>query len=311
MPGISRDVRRLRRAIDREQFRLVYQPKADMRTGRIEGVEALARWDAPRRGTVPPTEFVPRAERSQATIEALTRWTLDAAICQAREWLLDGHDLTVAVNLSPRSVLDSSLTDMIEELLAKWSLPPDRLQLELTETAVFAMGEPERVAGLLGRLSEMGLVLALDDFGTGYSSLSRLRDLPIHKVKIDRSFVCHMNERPQDGLIVRSVIALAKSLHLRVVAEGVESEPVWRRLSDLGCDVAQGNYLSPPLPPGEFIEWLRQWEELYEEAHRMAAELIERRRGPSDRRAGPGDRRADSPSNGRFARADGESAGRR
>jgi EAL domain-containing protein (putative c-di-GMP-specific phosphodiesterase class I) len=146
----------------------------------------------------------------------------------------------------------------------------------------------------------MGVVIALDDFGTGYSSLSRLRDLPIHKVKIDRSFVSRMNERPQDALIVRSVIALAQSLRLRVVGEGVETEPVWRRLSALGCDVAQGNYLSPPLPPDELTAWVRQWEELYAEAHRMADDLLERREGPGDRRFGPYDRRSREGDDVRF-----------
>jgi predicted signal transduction protein with EAL and GGDEF domain len=144
-------------------------------------------------------------------------------------------------------------------------------------------------------------VIALDDFGTGYSSLSRLRDLPIHKVKIDQSFVSRMDNRPHDALIVRGVIALAKSLRLRVVAEGVESEPVWRRLSDLGCDVAQGHYLSKPLPPDELVAWVRQWDELYAEAHRMADELLERRAGPSDRRYGPDDRRSTEDGDVRFA----------
>jgi EAL domain-containing protein (putative c-di-GMP-specific phosphodiesterase class I) len=311
LAGISSDVRRLRKAIDRGQLRLVYQPKADLRTGRIVGVEALARWQNPRRGEVSPSEFVPIAERSSAAIQALTEWTLTEAFRQARTWQLDDHELTVAVNLSPRSLLDSSLTDLIAGLLEQCDVAPELIQLELTETAVFAMTDPDHVTGLLQRLSEMGLVLALDDFGTGYSSLSRLRDLPIHKVKIDKSFVLHMHERPQDALIVRSVIALAKSLHLRVVAEGVESEPVWRRLSDLGCDVAQGNYLSRPLPPDELIAWVRQWEELYQEAHRMADELLERRLGPSDRRAGPSDRREDEPvSSRRFVRAEDERAER-
>jgi predicted signal transduction protein with EAL and GGDEF domain len=146
----------------------------------------------------------------------------------------------------------------------------------------------------------MGIVIALDDFGTGYSSLSRLRDLPIHKVKIDQSFVSQMDRRPQDALIVRSVIALAQSLHLRVVAEGVETEPVWRRLSDLGCDMAQGHYLSRPLRPDDLIEWVRQWEELYAEAHRMADELLERRSGMTNRRNGPDDRRRGDNGHFRF-----------
>jgi EAL domain-containing protein (putative c-di-GMP-specific phosphodiesterase class I) len=294
-------VRRLRKALGRDQFRLVYQPKADLRTGSIVGVEALARWDARRRGTVAPGEFVPQAERSGPTIQALTEWTLETAVAQARAWQRQGHDLTVAVNLSPKSVLDATLPDQVSSLLHRFMLAPTRMQIELTETAVFGLNDPARVTDVLDRLAEMGIVIALDDFGTGYSSLSRLRDLPIHKVKIDRSFVSHMNERPQDSLIVRSVIALAKSLQLRVVAEGVESEPVWRRLSDLGCDVAQGNYLSPPLPPDELVAWVRQWEELYAEAHRMADELLERREGPDDRRYGPSDRRSNGKDSIRFA----------
>ena len=234
---------------------------------------------------------------------ALTDWTLVAAFEQARAWNREGHDLTVAVNLSPKSALDAALPDRIAVLLERLDMSPSRIQLELTETAVFNIAEPGRVTEALGQLADMGIVIALDDFGTGYSSLSRLRDLPIHQVKIDQSFVSHMNERPQDALIVRSVIALAKSLHLRVVAEGVENETVWRRLSDLGCDLAQGHYLSRPLPAGDLVAWVRQWEELYAEAHRMADELLERRLGPSDRRSGPDDRRHDSNGYIRFAPA--------
>jgi EAL domain-containing protein (putative c-di-GMP-specific phosphodiesterase class I) len=199
-------------------------------------------------------------------------------------------------------VLDSTLPETIRTILERYDVSPSLLQLELTETAVFGMTDPERVAEILGQLSDVGLIVALDDFGTGYSSLARLRDLPLHKVKIDKSFVLRMDRRPQDALIVRSVIALAKSLHLTVVAEGVESEPVWRRLSDLGCDLAQGNYLTPPLGPDALITWLRQWRELYEEAHRMADELLERRNGPSDRRSGPDDRRDAFEGSGRFVR---------
>jgi EAL domain-containing protein (putative c-di-GMP-specific phosphodiesterase class I) len=293
-------VRRLRNAIDRRQFRLVYQPKADMRTGSIVGVEALARWEHPR-GTITPSEFVPIAERREAEIKALTDWTLVAAFDQARRWQDDGHELTMAVNLSPRSALDPGLPDRIGMLFDRFEVSPAHIQLELTETAVFSSREPGRVSEALDQLAEMGIVIALDDFGTGYSSLSRLRDLPIHKVKIDQSFVSHMDTRPQDALIVRSVIALAKGLHLTVVAEGVETEPVWRRLSDLGCDMAQGHYLTSPLPPDDLIGWVRQWEELYAEAHRMADELLERRLGASDRRSGQHDRRHDGDGEFRFA----------
>src|SRR4051794_17206987 len=302
MAGISFNVRRLRRAIERDQFRLVYQPKADLRTGSIVGVEALVRWDMPRRGIVPPDEFVPRAERRDSAIQALTDWTLATAFAQARAWQREGLDLTVAVNLSPKSILDTTLPDQVESLVDKLGLTPALVQLELTETAVFGLADPRRVADVLGRLAEMGVVLALDDFGTGYSSLARLRDLPIHTVKIDRSFVSHMSERPQDALIVRSVIALATSLRLRVVAEGVETAGVWRRLADLGCDIAQGNYLSRPLPPDELIAWVRQWEELYAGAHRVTNELLERRLGPRERRTGPGERRTAANSGYRVAR---------
>jgi EAL domain-containing protein (putative c-di-GMP-specific phosphodiesterase class I) len=292
MARIPLDVRRLRRAIARDQFRLVYQPKADLRTGAIVGVEALARWDTRRRGTVSPGEFVPRAERRDSTIQALTEWTLVTACAQARAWQRDGHDLSIAVNLSPKSILDTTLPDRVDSLLEALGLVPSLVQLELTETAVFGLADPKRVADVLGRLAEMGVILALDDFGTGYSSLARLRDLPIHTVKIDRSFVSHMSERPQDALIVRSVIALAKSLRLRVVAEGVETASVWRRLADVGCDIAQGNYLTRPLPPDELIAWVRQWEEGGARAHRMTDEPLERRLGPRDRRTGLRARRA-------------------
>jgi EAL domain-containing protein (putative c-di-GMP-specific phosphodiesterase class I) len=300
MPGISTGVRRLRKAIDRRQFRLVYQPKAEMKTGSIVGVEALARWDHPRGATITPSEFVPIAERRESAIQALTDWTLAQAFEQTRLWQDEGHDLTVAVNLSPRTALDPALPEKLGVLFERFEVTPARIQLELTETAVFASAAPGRVTQALSELAEMGIVIALDDFGTGYSSLSRLRDLPIHKVKIDQSFVSQMDRRPQDALIVRSVIALAKSLHLCVVAEGVETEPVWRRLSDLGCDMAQGHYLSRPLPPEALVAWVRQWDELYAEAHRAADELLERRLGPSDRRGGPGDRRRITTGHARF-----------
>jgi diguanylate cyclase len=293
-------VLRLRTAIERDQLSLEYQPKADMRTGRIVGAEALARWDAPRRGRIMPAEFIPAAERVPGSIKVLTEWSLRCAVRQAAEWREAGNDLTIAVNLSPRMLADEDLCDTIDALFDEWDVPPDRIQLELTETALIDVSDPERVHETMQKLSRLGVLIALDDFGTGYSSLTQLRDLPIDKVKIDKSFVSDMDESPNDALIVRGVIALAKSLGLRVVAEGVETEAVWRILSNLGCDVAQGNYLSRPLPPDDLIAWVRQWEELYEEAHRMAEDLLERRYGPDDRRAGIDDRR-DGGQNGRFS----------
>jgi EAL domain-containing protein (putative c-di-GMP-specific phosphodiesterase class I) len=293
-------VRRLRTAIERGELVLHYQPKADMRSGAIVGVEALARWQTPRRGLLGPASFMESAERSGATIGALTDWTLDEAARQAAEWRDAGHELTVAVNISPRSLTDESLPERVAGVLDRCDLSPALMQLELTETAVFALNDPDAVTEMLGALADMGIQIALDDFGTGYSSLARLRDLPIQKVKIDKSFVMKMDELPQDALIVRSVIALAKNLGLVVVAEGVEREPVWHRLADLGCDLAQGNYLTPPVPAEELIAWVRQWEELYAEAHRMATELLERREGPTDRRSGLPDRREDKAVERRF-----------
>src|SRR6476646_4101043 len=158
-PGISGDVRRLRKAIERNQLRLEYQPEADMRTGGICGVEALVRWQSPRRGLVPPDEFIPPAERSGATLKALTDWTLEESFRQARVWQLAGHDLTVAVNLSPGSFRDDSLVETIGLLLSKWDAAPSSIQLELTETAVFAIADPERVGSILRELAGMGLLL--------------------------------------------------------------------------------------------------------------------------------------------------------
>jgi len=295
----------LRRAIRRDELRLEYQPKADMRSGRISGLEALVRWRHRRHGVLQPQAFVPTAERTQGLLKLLTEWVLNAALRQVRSWRLEGLDVSVAVNLSPRSIHDTSLVDTVAELLSKWDVPPSHLELEITETAVFAGPDPERVSTTLRKLGEMGVHVALDDFGTGFSSLSHLRELPIGVIKIDRSFVSRMDEAASDAQIVRSVIALAKTLGLRVVAEGVEREPLWHRLAELGCDVAQGNYLSAPLPAAEVRLWVRQWEELYGEAHRMAAELIERRDGPTDRRSGTPDRRIQVPTGPRFVRATG------
>ena len=292
----------LRKAIRRDELRLEYQPKADMRTGRIVGVEALVRWQHRRHGLLQPQAFVPNAERTPGLLKPLTEWVLNSALRQARSWHLEGLDIGVAVNLSPRSIHDTSLVETVGGVLSKWEVPPSHLELEITETAVFGGSDPDRVDATLRELGEMGVSVALDDFGTGFSSLSHLRLLPIGVIKIDRSFVATMDEDLNDAQIVRSVIALAKSLRLRVVAEGVEREPLWHRLAELGCDVAQGNYLSVPLPANDVMRWVRQWEELYGEAHRMAAELIERRDGPSDRRSGLDDRRMQVPAGPRFVR---------
>ncbi|HET6550549.1 MAG TPA: EAL domain-containing protein [Solirubrobacter sp.] len=245
----------LRSAIGEGQMRLYYQPKADLRTGRIIGAEALARWDHPEFGIVGPSEFVPIAEQT-GLITPLTSFVLDAAIGQARAWMDAGLELSIAVNLSARSFLDTHLAAEIPRLLARHDVPAGLLELEITESML--MTDPARAEATLDRLSQIGLTLSIDDFGTGYSSLANLKRLPVDVIKIDKSFVMEMALDASDAAIVRSTIELAHNLGLRVVAEGVESEDAWRHLEALGCDFAQGYYLSRPLPADSATRLIRE-----------------------------------------------------
>ena len=235
----------LRDAIERGALVLAYQPKAELSTGRIVGVEALARWEHPELGTVDPVEFVPIAEQTGLII-ALTTSVLGTALERVAAWRALGHDLTIAVNLSARSFLDARLADEIPQLLAAHDVPPACLELEITESML--MHDPERARETLERLAAIGVGLSVDDFGTGYSSLAHLKRLPVDTIKIDKSFVLDMDEDEADEAIVRSTIELAHNLGLRVVAEGVESAATWLRLAALGCDLAQGFHLARPLP---------------------------------------------------------------
>jgi diguanylate cyclase (GGDEF)-like protein len=243
----------LRRAIDRGELVLHYQPKADLRTGEIHGVEALVRWLHPERGMIPPDEFIPPAQKT-GVIGPLTMFVLDEALRQCRTWSLQGLELCVAVNLSTRNLLDLHLPEAVGELLARWEIPARLLELEITESTILA--DPVRAMQILSRLDEMGIRLAIDDFGTGYSSLAYLKRLPVDELKIDKSFILGMDESENDEVIVRSTIDLGRNLGLRVVAEGVESAKAWSRLSQLGCNTAQGYYLSRPVPADELTQWL-------------------------------------------------------
>jgi diguanylate cyclase (GGDEF)-like protein len=245
----------MRNAINEGQIQLYYQPKADLRTGRIMGVEALARWDHPEFGIVGPSEFVPIAEQT-GLITPLTSWVLDSAISQVRSWKDAGLELSVAVNLSARSFLDTQLAVELPRLLAKYEVEAELLELEITESML--MTDPTRAEATLTRLSRIGLTLSVDDFGTGYSSLANLKRLPVDVIKIDKSFVMEMAVDASDAAIVRSTIDLAHNLGLRVVAEGVESEDAWRHLEALGCDFAQGYYLSRPLPADAATRMIRE-----------------------------------------------------
>ncbi len=235
----------LRSAIADGEIVLFFQPKAELRTGRIVGVEALARWRHPRLGLIGPSEFVPIAEQT-GLIGPLTSHVLAEALEQVRRWTDQGEQLTVAVNLSARSFLDAQLAVEIPRLLERTGVPAQMLELEITESML--MLDPTRAKATLERLSAIGLSLSVDDFGTGYSSLANLKRLPVDGIKIDKSFVIDMPHDPSDAAIVRSTIDLAHNLGLRVVAEGVESHEAWRRLEDLGCDLAQGFHVSRPVP---------------------------------------------------------------
>ena len=243
----------LRAAITAGELVLHYQPKVDVGSDAVLGVEALVRWEHPTRGLLPPGEFVPLAERTGA-IGDLTSWVLDTALAQLRVWRDAGMELTMAVNLAAPNIVDESLPDLVGELLERHGVPGALLECEISEHTV--MADPHRAISVLERLRGLGVRLSLDDFGTGHSSLAYLKRLPLDEVKIDRSFVIGMAENSNDAAIVRSTIDLARNLGLEVVAEGVESEAILRDLGALSCDVAQGFFLSRPLPAEQLGAWL-------------------------------------------------------
>jgi diguanylate cyclase (GGDEF)-like protein len=243
----------LRRAIEHGGLTLHYQPKVDLASGEVRGVEALVRWDHPELGAISPAEFVPLAEGT-ALIHGLTTFVLETALHQQRAWHESGYDLTMAINLSARSLLDVGFPQHISALLATHGVEPSRLVLEITESTL--MTDPARAQRILHELDALGVRISIDDFGTGYSSLARLKDLPVHELKIDRAFVTRMQSIHSDAVIVRSTIDLARNLGLAVVAEGVEDGSVLNELSELGCDTAQGYYLSHPAPAHEILAWL-------------------------------------------------------
>lgn len=247
----------LRRALNSDEITLHFQPKLDLRTGRVCGVEALARWHHPTRGLVPPDEFIPLAEGS-GLIEPLTRHVLDAALSQCAAWRQAGTPLNVAINVSADSLHTSTLVDTILEALERWSVPPSLLTLEVTETAF--MRNPATASEVVRRLHGMGIRIAIDDFGTGYSSLAYLSRLPVDEIKIDRAFVAGMRDSTGDGTIVRAVVRLGHEMGIDVVAEGVETAQMLHDLRQIECDIAQGYLLTRPLPAPAFAVWMEAWE---------------------------------------------------
>jgi diguanylate cyclase (GGDEF)-like protein len=235
----------LRRALQTGELVVHYQLQANAAGGEPVGAEALVRWEHPERGLLPPSDFVPLAEQT-GLIRPLTLYVLDRALRQSRAWHDAGLELRVSVNIGARDLLDTRLPEEVHELLDRWDVPPDRLELEITENTILT--DPVRARAVLTRLAELGVRLAIDDFGSGNSSLGYLKRLPVDVLKIDKAFVVNMATDPDDAVIVRSTIELGHNLGLEVVAEGVESEDAWRRLAELECDTVQGFFLGQPGP---------------------------------------------------------------
>ena len=246
----------LRRAIEHEELSLAFQPKIDVHTGEVAGVEALVRWQHPERGAVPPTHFIPFAEQT-GFIKSITRWVIEAAVEQCGRWIALGMPLKLAVNISAQDLLDPRMPDAILAVLERHRVPTRLFGLEVTESGV--MQDPATAIGVLKRLRALGIDIAIDDFGTGYSSLAYVKQLEVTELKIDRSFVRNIVQDPKDRAIVLSTIELAHNLELTVVAEGVEDEASVDVLRKLGCDLIQGFVYSKPLAEREFGDWFAAW----------------------------------------------------
>jgi diguanylate cyclase (GGDEF)-like protein len=246
----------LRQAIADDGLLIHYQPKVSFSLGRMVGVEALVRWPHPVHGLIPPDDFIPLAERT-GLIGPLTRWVLERAVHQCRDWEQVGLHINVAVNLSTHTLYDPQLLSTVTDLLQKYEVAPSQLTLEITESML--MEEPERAHVVLADLRALGLSISIDDFGTGYSSLVYLKRLTIDEVKIDKAFVFGLgvDADPADAAIVRAVVAMARPLQCEVVAEGVETVETLTFLQGLGCDLAQGYYFSRPLPATALEQWAR------------------------------------------------------
>ena len=240
----------LRTAIEQRDLTLLYQPKVELKGGRVVGAEALLRWHHTDYGPVPPDEFIPIAE-STALIQPLGQFVLETALDQARRWQDASISLGLAVNLSVRNLLEPTLVERVAGLIARAGVPADTLTLEITESGV--MTDPGATIAVLCGLRRVGVRLSIDDFGTGYSSLAYLKRLPVDEVKLDKSFVLNMTGDANDAAIVRSTIELAHNLGLQLVAEGVEDQETLELLADLGCDLAQGYHLARPMPADDLV----------------------------------------------------------
>ncbi len=244
----------LRKAVDRDELTLVYQPKVSLRDAPGRHVEALVRWRHPTRGMVAPIEFIPFAEQT-GYIRSITMWVLARAIAQCSAWRAEGLPMHVSINISARDVMDPQLPDRVVALLETHGCAARWISFEITESAL--LDDPGQAVENLNRLHALGCQIAIDDYGTGYSSLAYLRKLPLHELKIDKTFVMGMSGDANDDVIVRSTIELAHNMRLVVVAEGVEDAPTLERLRALGCDMAQGYHLSRPVSAEQAAQWAR------------------------------------------------------
>ena len=243
----------LRHAINHGELHLDYQPIMDFHTGTILAAEALVRWNHPRRGLIMPGEFIALTEQANL-IKPLTTWVLEEAARDCSQWLKQGYDLNVSVNLSSRSLHDKQHPKRLMRIIEEHSLPPERLIIELTESAIIS--DPISAREILEGFHEVGVTLAIDDFGTGYSSLSALRKLPLQIIKIDKSFIMEMLANRDDLVIVRSTIDLAHNMGLKVVGEGVVNQEIWKELKELDCDMAQGFHIGRPMSAPRLLHWI-------------------------------------------------------
>ncbi|MGH1484608.1 MAG: sensor domain-containing protein [Cellvibrionaceae bacterium] len=246
----------LGKAIRESQLTLYYQPKIDVHTKEMVGVEALSRWIHPTMGFVSPAEFIPIAEMTDM-INEMTEWVLDESLQQVRRWQGKGLNIKVAVNISARNLLNDTILQKIEWLLHRYALPPSCLELEITESTI--MNNADRSLKILEQINNLGIDLSIDDFGTGYSSLAYLKKLPVRWLKIDYAFIINMLEDEQDQIIVNSTINMAHNLGLSVVAEGVENQEILSRLSSMQCEQAQGYHIARPMPADELEEWYNNY----------------------------------------------------
>jgi len=260
----------LRRAIAANELTLLYQPKVEMASRRVQSLEALVRWFHKTHGFIPPAEFIPYAERTGG-IGLLTRWVVENAVRQCRRWSDQGLDAEVSVNLSAADLHDTDLATMIIAELRVQRVDPTRLVLEITETA--AMRETPQAIRVMEELRTYGVRFSIDDFGTGFSSLVQLKRLPVDEIKIDKSFVLDLKPDSDDAVIVKSTIDLGHSMGLKVVAEGVDKAESWQFLAHMGCDLAQGYFVSHPLKPQDVPAWVTRLNAKLETASSATAQV--------------------------------------